>query len=76
MRALLLRRLATALPTLAAVLILSFVLMRLAPGGPFCGGRAPGPAAPAPRRRLGYWPPPAPCCGGSPRAGRLTASVR
>ena len=43
MRALLLRRLATALPTLAAVLILSFVLMRLAPGGPFDGERALDP---------------------------------
>lgn len=39
MRALVLRRLATALPTLAVVLILSFVLMRLAPGGPFDGER-------------------------------------
>jgi oligopeptide transport system permease protein len=35
MLALILRRLATALPTLAAILILSFLLMRLAPGGPF-----------------------------------------
>ena len=33
------RRLFTALPTLAAVVILSFVLMRLAPGGPFDGER-------------------------------------
>lgn len=33
------RRLLTALPTLAAVVILSFVLMRLAPGGPFDGER-------------------------------------
>jgi oligopeptide transport system permease protein len=39
MRALILRRLATALPTLAAILILSFLLMRLAPGGPFDGER-------------------------------------
>lgn len=39
MRALILRRLATALPTLAAILILSFTLMRLAPGGPFDGER-------------------------------------
>ncbi len=39
MRDLLLRRLATALPTLAAILILSFLLMRLAPGGPFDGER-------------------------------------
>lgn len=33
------RRLLTALPTLAAVIILSFLLMRLAPGGPFDGER-------------------------------------
>lgn len=33
------RRLFTALPTLAAVIILSFVLMRVAPGGPFDGER-------------------------------------
>ncbi|MGE0775307.1 MAG: ABC transporter permease [Sphingomonadaceae bacterium] len=39
MRALIFRRLATALPTLAAILILSFLLMRLAPGGPFDGER-------------------------------------
>ena len=39
MRALILRRMATALPTLAAILILSFLLMRLAPGGPFDGER-------------------------------------
>jgi len=39
MRSLILRRLATALPTLAAILILSFLLMRLAPGGPFDGER-------------------------------------
>ncbi len=44
MRALLLRRLATALPTLAIVLILSFLLMRLAPGGPFDGERPLDPA--------------------------------
>ncbi|MEM8694874.1 MAG: ABC transporter permease subunit [Pseudomonadota bacterium] len=40
MRALLLRRLLTAIPTLIGVVILSFVLMRLAPGGPFDGERA------------------------------------
>lgn len=34
-----LRRLATALPTLAAILLLSFLLMRVAPGGPFDGER-------------------------------------
>jgi len=39
LRALILRRLATALPTLAAILILSFLLMRVAPGGPFDGER-------------------------------------
>jgi oligopeptide transport system permease protein len=44
MRALLLRRLLTALPTLLAVVVLSFVLMRLAPGGPFDGERALDPA--------------------------------
>ena len=33
------RRPMTALPTLAAVIILSFVLMRIAPGGPFDGER-------------------------------------
>jgi oligopeptide transport system permease protein len=33
------RRLFTALPTLAVVVILSFILMRLAPGGPFDGER-------------------------------------
>lgn len=33
------RRLLTALPTLAVVVILSFVLMRIAPGGPFDGER-------------------------------------
>jgi oligopeptide transport system permease protein len=47
MRALLLRRLFTALPTLLAVIILSFVLMRLAPGGPFDGERALDPATQA-----------------------------
>lgn len=39
MTALLLRRMATALPTLLAVLLLSFLLMRVAPGGPFDGER-------------------------------------
>lgn len=34
------RRLMTAIPTLLGVVILSFVLMRLAPGGPFDGERA------------------------------------
>lgn len=37
---LLTRRLLTALPTLAAIIILSFLLMRVAPGGPFDGERA------------------------------------
>lgn len=36
---LLLRRLGTAMPTLLAVILLSFVLMRVAPGGPFDGER-------------------------------------
>ena len=44
MRALLLRRILTALPTLAAVIILSFLLMRIAPGGPFDGERPLDPA--------------------------------
>src|SRR5688572_30196478 len=44
MRALLLRRLLTALPTLAAVVLLSFLLMRVAPGGPFDGERPLDPA--------------------------------
>ncbi|MFZ5748918.1 MAG: ABC transporter permease [Pseudomonadota bacterium] len=39
MRAILLRRLATAVPTLFAVVLLSFVLMRAAPGSPFDGER-------------------------------------
>jgi oligopeptide transport system permease protein len=37
----------TALPTLAAVVILSFVLMRVAPGGPFDGERVLDPATQA-----------------------------
>jgi len=44
MGSLLARRLLTALPTLAVVILLSFVLMRLAPGGPFDGERALDPA--------------------------------
>lgn len=40
---LLARRLLTALPTLAAIVILSFLLMRAAPGGPFDGERALDP---------------------------------
>lgn len=39
MLSILLRRLATALPTLAVILLLSFLLMRVAPGGPFDGER-------------------------------------
>lgn len=38
------RRLLTALPTLAVVIILSFILMRVAPGGPFDGERPLDPA--------------------------------
>jgi len=41
---LLVRRLLTAIPTLLGVVILSFVLMRLAPGGPFDGERPLDPA--------------------------------
>ncbi|MDB5738107.1 MAG: binding-protein-dependent transport system inner rane protein [Sphingomonas bacterium] len=44
MRAILLRRLTTALPTLAAVVLLSFLLMRVAPGGPFDAERPLDPA--------------------------------
>src|SRR5262245_43027976 len=44
MRQLILRRLLTALPTLAAIIILSFLLMRIAPGGPFDGERPLDPA--------------------------------
>ena len=44
MLSLVLRRLATAIPTLLAVVVLSFLLMRLAPGGPFDGERPLDPA--------------------------------
>jgi oligopeptide transport system permease protein len=44
MIALILRRLGTAIPTLFTVILLSFVLMRLAPGGPFDGERPLDPA--------------------------------
>lgn len=43
------RRLLTALPTLAVVVILSFILMRIAPGGPFDGER---PLDPGTRQAL------------------------
>ncbi|MGB5077330.1 MAG: ABC transporter permease subunit [Sphingorhabdus sp.] len=43
------RRLLTAIPTLLAIIILSFVLMRFAPGGPFDGER---PLAPETRAAL------------------------
>jgi oligopeptide transport system permease protein len=43
------RRLMTAIPTLLAIIILSFVLMRIAPGGPFDGER---PLAPETRAAL------------------------
>lgn len=49
MRALILRRLLTAIPTLLLVLIASFALMRFAPGGPFDGER---PLAPETRAAL------------------------
>jgi oligopeptide transport system permease protein len=51
MRAILLRRLMTALPTLAAVILLSFLLMRVAPGGPFDAER---PLDPATRAALAH----------------------
>ena len=44
MLTLILRRLSTAIPTLFAVMLLSFLLMRLAPGGPFDGERPLDPA--------------------------------
>jgi oligopeptide transport system permease protein len=44
MAALILRRLGTAIPTLFAVIALSFILMKLAPGGPFDGERPLDPA--------------------------------
>jgi oligopeptide transport system permease protein len=44
MGGLILRRLLTGLPTLLAVVLLSFLLMKLAPGGPFDGERALDPA--------------------------------
>lgn len=49
MLGLILRRLGTAIPTLFAVILLSFLLMRLAPGGPFDGER---PLAPETRDAL------------------------
>ncbi len=49
MRALILRRLLTAVPTLLLVLLASFALMRFAPGGPFDGER---PLAPETRAAL------------------------
>ncbi len=44
MLTLILRRLLTAIPTLLAVILLSFALMRFAPGGPFDGERPLDPA--------------------------------
>ncbi len=49
MGGLVLRRLLTAIPTLFAVLLLSFLLMRFAPGGPFDGER---PLTPETRQAL------------------------
>ncbi len=49
MGGLIFRRLGTAVPTLFAVILLSFLLMRLAPGGPFDGER---PLAPETRAAL------------------------
>ncbi|WP_019831005.1 ABC transporter permease [Sphingomonas sp. PR090111-T3T-6A] len=51
MRAILIRRLMTALPTMAAVILLSFLLMRVAPGGPFDAER---PLDPATRAALAH----------------------
>lgn len=47
-----LTRLASAVPTLLAVVVLSFLLMRLAPGGPFDAERAVDPAILANLRRI------------------------
>jgi oligopeptide transport system permease protein len=44
MRAIMIRRLATAVPTLLAVILLSFVMMRAAPGSPFDTERPLDPA--------------------------------
>src|SRR3546814_19488622 len=44
MGGLILRRLLTGLPTLLLVVALSFMLMRITPGGPFAGDRALDPA--------------------------------
>jgi ABC-type microcin C transport system permease subunit YejB len=44
MLTLILRRLMTAVPTLLAVILFSFLLMRFAPGGPFDGERPLDPA--------------------------------
>ncbi len=49
MTRLILRRLMTAIPTLLAIIMLSFILMRIAPGGPFDGER---PLAPETRAAL------------------------
>jgi oligopeptide transport system permease protein len=49
---LILTRLAAAIPTLLAVVALSFLLMRLAPGGPFDAERALDPAILANLRRI------------------------
>ncbi|MEO9600056.1 ABC transporter permease [Parasphingorhabdus sp.] len=47
MLALIIRRLATAIPTLLVIILASFFLMRLAPGGPFDGERPLDPATQA-----------------------------
>ena len=44
MFAFILRRLAVAIPTLLLLIVFSFVLMQIAPGGPFTGERALPPA--------------------------------
>ena len=43
MGALIIRRLLTAIPTLLIIILLSFALMRVAPGGPFDGERPLAP---------------------------------
>lgn len=47
MLSLITRRLMTAIPTLLVIILASFFLMRLAPGGPFDGERPLDPATQA-----------------------------
>ena len=55
MLALVARRLMTAIPTLLAIILASFFLMRLAPGGPFDGER-PFAAGDTGRPAICLWP--------------------